>query len=522
MDQLVRHAPRSRWLAYGVAVVAPFVAFLVRLPLAELLAGSVPYITFFLATAVSATYGGFGPGVLSTVLGAVLSALFIVESTSPLLFTVSDCIGLALFLSFGTFISYLAGQLLSLRRTFQQTLLSIGDAVIATDTERRITLMNSVAEELTGWKAREARGRHIKEVFRIAQEGSDTAADNPVDQIFETGHVVGLTDYTELIRKNGERIPIDDSGSPILNESGRLTGTVLIFRNITERRRAQQKLVDAERRARTILESISDAFILLDHEWRYTQVNSTAEKIMGVPAGALIGKVHWEEHPATLGTPVETQYRKAVAEGVPVHFENHYAPWDLWFDIRAYPSSEGLAVYFRDITERKRADVALLRLNEDLKQFTFAATHDVREPLRMITIYVQRLQQKLGAQLDDEANGFITHVVTGAQRIARLLDGLLQFSRMGEIDITAPSPVSAEAALQEALEDLEIPIAEAGAEISHDPLPMVIGDQSHVCQVFQTSLGTASNIESQTRRRKFIFPPGASGSCGCLQLRMMG
>ena len=92
----------------------------------------------------------------------------------------------------------------------------------------------------------------------------------------------------------------------------------------------------------------------------------------------------------------------------------------------------------REITEKKREEAELKRLNEDLTQFTFAATHDLREPLRMITAYAQMLERKLGATLDKNSAGFLAHIVGGTQRITRLVDGLLQFSRIGQIDAAIP------------------------------------------------------------------------------------
>jgi PAS domain S-box-containing protein len=257
------------------------------------------------------------------------------------------------------------------------------------------------------------------------------------------------------------------------------------------REELMKELAASERRSRTIHDSISDAFFLLDKEWRFRQMNPTAEKLMGLSAADLIGKVHWEQYPATLGTQVEILYRKAAAENIPVHFENYYQPWDRWFDIAAYPSSEGLAIYFRDITERKRAQAALLRLNEDLRHFTFAATHDLREPLRMVTIHAQMLERNLKGQVAEEASLHLKQVVDGAQRISRLVDGLLEFSRVGETETRQTARVDTEAAFEEALGNLTIAIGEAKRVITHEPLPLVSADQTLVCRLFQNLLGNA-------------------------------
>jgi len=371
------------------------------------------------------------------------------------------------------------------------TLASIADAVIATDQDCRITFLNDVAAGLTGWSQQDAIGRSLEDVFVVRNEETGEPAPNPVALTLREGKAVGLSHHTELICKTGEHIPIDDSSAPIRDEAGQIAGAVLVFRDISERRRAEKNLAASEHRSRTILESISDGFFFLDHEWRYRIINPAAERILGKPAAELVGKTHWEEHPATVGTQVEVLYREAVAEGKSVRFENYYEPWDRWFDIAAYPSSEGLSVYLRDITEKKRAEAALLRLNEDLKQFTYAATHDLREPLRMITVYAQMLQRKLASDDNQDLNNHLSHVISGAKRIGRLIDGLLEFSRVGAIEATPPVAVDVQAALDEALGDLHIAIRESGAEINSTPLPKVFATPVHVRQLLQNLIANA-------------------------------
>jgi len=483
----------NRYAAYGIAAASPFLALLARIPLAPVLGEKVPYMTFFLSTAISASFGGLGPGLVSTFLGALLGGVFVIRPVGHLAMAeAGDYVGLVLFLGVSGYISYLAGDLLdatkqenALRVLFQQTLISIGDAVISTDSEKRVRLLNPVAENLTGWREEEAKGRPVEEVFRIVREGTDEPGDSPIDKVMQTGMVVGLANHTELITRGGVRIAIDDSGAPIRNESGRVTGAVLVFRDIASRRRAELELQEAERRSRNILESIRDAFLLIDHYWRVVKVNSAAETLLGETESSLRGRVYWELFPGPRDTALELEFREALSLGTPIRFEHHLEATDRWFDVSAFPSSEGLAVYFRDVTEKKKSDADLLRLNEDLKQFTFAATHDVREPLRMITVYVQLLQRRLGSSLDEECKSFITQIVSGTTRIARLLDGLLEFSRTGEIVVSQAEPVETERALNAALENLQFAISESGADIQSEALPPVFADETQVSRIFQ-------------------------------------
>jgi PAS domain S-box-containing protein len=122
------------------------------------------------------------------------------------------------------------------------TLASIGDAVIATDTEGKVLFMNAIAEEKTGFTLSEAFGKHITKVFDIINEQTRQTIENPVAKVLETGLIVGLGNHTILVCKNGLEIPIDDSGAPIKTADGRTLGVVLVFRDVTERRRLYQQL----------------------------------------------------------------------------------------------------------------------------------------------------------------------------------------------------------------------------------------------------------------------------------------
>jgi PAS domain S-box-containing protein len=128
-------------------------------------------------------------------------------------------------------------------------------------------------------------------------------------------------------------------------------------RRIGRRRRMKRRVTDED--TALILESMSDAFASLDREWRYTYVNAAMERIVHLGRNELLGKSAWEMFPEAIGTPFESATRRAMNEGITVHIEEYYAPYDRWFELTVYPSPDGISVYVRDITERRQMEEAL-------------------------------------------------------------------------------------------------------------------------------------------------------------------
>ena len=141
------------------------------------------------------------------------------------------------------------------------TLASIGDAVISTDAEGRVTFLNGVAETLTGWTHADALGRPLPDVFRIINEATRLPVESPALRALREGTIVGLANHTILIAADGTERPIDDSAAPMRDATGSILGTVLVFRDVTDRRRVEDELREADRR--------KDEFLaLLAHELR--------------------------------------------------------------------------------------------------------------------------------------------------------------------------------------------------------------------------------------------------------------
>jgi PAS domain S-box-containing protein len=165
---------------------------------------------------------------------------------------------------------------------------------------------------------------------------------------------------------NGEYCWFLGKAVPRRNEAGEIVEWFGTATDISERKRLDEEramLLEREREAHeqvtTILESITDAFFAVDREWRFTYVNHEAERLLQRPRAELLGRSVWDEFPEALGATFEHEYRRAVANQTTVQFEEIFAPLGIWVDVHAYPSDDGLSVFFRDVTDRKRAEEGL-------------------------------------------------------------------------------------------------------------------------------------------------------------------
>ncbi len=573
---------------------------------------------------------------------------------------------------------------------FRVTLASIGDAVIVTDPSGRVTFLNSVAQTLTGWKSEEALQHPLDEVFSIMHEITRQPVESPVTKVLREGGVAGLANHTVLRAKDGSERPIDDSGALIRDDQGQILGVVLVFRDITERRRAEEaqsflaeasaalatsleyettlaqvaqlaiprlaewcsvyvvegegeirllavahadpakatwakelqrryplepdlpygvpnvfrtgrserytnitdaQLVGAARgnaeilqvlrkiapssimivpmraRGRTVgvmtftatqarrqygeaelvlaeslaqraalaidnahlyravqeaLQAKSESLALLDAlfaatpiglafldpTFRFVRINEALAAMTGIPREAHVGQRVQELLP-DLWPVVEPVFCSVLETGQPVinhevcgetpaaRGEQRY--WlETCYPVRAQEEQLlGLGLAAIEITERKQAEHALAQhaealrdSNEELQRFAYVASHDLQEPLRMVTSYVQLLEKRYESSLDDEARQFISYAVEGTKRMKALIDDLLAYARV-ESRGKNLELIESESVLQRVLNDIQVSIADHDAVITHDPLPPVLADRTQLTLLFQNLLSNA-------------------------------
>jgi PAS domain S-box-containing protein len=376
----MRETPRARLVAYGVAVLAPAVTLLAcrRLLPEPVLGDRVLYKIFYLAVLIAAYLGGFWPGLLATAISAVGATYLLIHPLDSFeISSTEDAVALTLFVLIGTTISGLTEALHRTRRRiaaserrYAVTLGSIGDAVIATDTHARLTFLNPAAEALTGWRPAEAVGRPLAEVFRIVNEETHRPAEDPAAKVLRTGMVVGLANHTALLSRDGREVPIDDCGAPIIDEGGAIAGVVLVFRDVTQRRRAEE--AEAFRRSEQRWRSLTEALPQLvwsaapDGACDYFSTQWTEHT--GVAEAELLGW-RWLEtlHPEDR-EPTRHAWLESVAGRRPYDVEYRVRRRDgeyRWFKTRGVPirnTSGTIVKWFgtcTDITDLRQAEEAL-------------------------------------------------------------------------------------------------------------------------------------------------------------------
>jgi PAS domain S-box-containing protein len=254
---------------------------------------------------------------------------------------------------------------------------SIGDAVIVTDADTCVVRMNPVAESLTGWTIDQAKGHRLSEVFHIVNEATRQTEESPADKVKRLGTTIGLANHTILLRKDGTETAIDDSGAPIRDDEGNLTGIVLVFRDIAERRVAERERDAISKQLHQVLTATTDSVLSVDRSWRITYLNRRAREVLA-PGGEVLGKDFWQSFPGAKyeGSPCVEHYNRAMNDGLSGEFEAYYPePFDAWFSVMAQPSDDGIIIFFRDITQQRR-EAEALRESEARFNAIYSSSHE--------------------------------------------------------------------------------------------------------------------------------------------------
>ncbi len=345
------------------------------------------------------------------------------------------------------------------------TLTSIGDAVLTTDAQGKVTFLNPIAERLTGWTREAAQAQDATKVFCIINEETRQPVESPLMRVLREGVVVGLANHTILIHKEGAETPIDDSGAPIRDDKDNVIGSVLVFRDITERNRTEQErkqLLEEEHTARlraeaaekakaetvalldTLLETAPVGFAFFDHHLRYMRVNDALAAINGIPAPEHIGHTVTELLPG-IAPDIVQGLSKVLETGTPLLNQEVQgetlatAGQERYWLVSYYPvvtedaKTLGIGTIVVDISERKRQEDEIVGLNQRLQRAMEETHHRVRNNLQIIAAMVDMQKMEYAQAVPIEELGRLSSHIRTLSAVHDLLteqakqDGQAQF-----------------------------------------------------------------------------------------------
>jgi PAS domain S-box-containing protein len=418
-------------------------------------------------------------------------------------------------------------ELAAQQERLRVTLASIGDGVIACDLDGRVTFLNPSAEAMTGWTAGEAAGRALHEVFRIFNERTRAPVQNPASLVMRSGNFVGLANHTVLVHRDGSERPIADSAAPIRDGTGAISGAVLVFRDVTEQRRAEEALAEQREWLETTIESIGDAVIATDMRGRIALMNPVAERLTGwsldTARGRDCAEVFRIVNERTRHT-VESPVTRVLAEGVVVGLANHTVliakdGTERPIDDSGAPIRNrsgrvvGVVLVFRDVSARRRAETErhsvaaererLLeseraaraeaeRASRVKDEFVAMVSHELRTPLNAILGWTHLMSQHRDDR-DILVRG-LDVIMRNTRVQAQLISDLLDVSRIvsGKLRLTIEK-VEMTPLVDEAIDTVQQSADAKRVAIRRqiEPTNAIAGDAGRIQQVIWNLLSNA-------------------------------
>ena len=271
---------RQGWKSYGLVGASLALALFLTLSL-EPLQDQRPYLVFFPAIMVCAWWCGLLLALGAIVLSAAAIHVWVLAPDPVWAVTLTESFQMGAFVVVAGGMSWALTAVVAAQTRFAVTLASIGDAVIVTDRQGRVTFLNDVAAALTGWAAPDAHGRDLVDIFPIINMHTRQAVENPVTRVLRAGHVVGLANHTVLLAKDGTEWPIDDSGAPVRTPAGDILGVVLVFRDVTARQRAEAELERRRQETALLAELAQRLSASLDLDTVLQRVITGAQELCG-------------------------------------------------------------------------------------------------------------------------------------------------------------------------------------------------------------------------------------------------
>ncbi len=382
---------------------------------------------------------------------------------------------------------------------------SSDDAIVTESFDGIITSWNKGAEQIYGYLAEEVLGKNFSILEPDNLKGEIKQFSEKIKQGKKIQHYETLR-----LKKDGTIINVSVTLSPVFGASGEPVALSAIVRDITENIKAKEALRLSNIYNRSLIEASLDPLVTIGHDGKITDVNTSTEFVTGYSRDELIGTDFMNYF--TEPEKAKKGYKEVFKEG----FVSDYALeirhrngsiTPVLYNASVYKDESGEVVGVfaaaRDITERKKAEEILklkleelARSNAELEQFAYVSSHDLQEPLRMVTSYLQLLQRRYQGNIDDKADKYIHFAVDGAFRMQNLINDLLEFSRVTTRG-REPEPTDSEFVLNQVLSNLELYIKENKATVSHGSLPEVMADSTQLVQVFQNLIINGIKFHSE-------------------------
>jgi PAS domain S-box-containing protein len=399
---------------------------------------------------------------------------------------------------------------------YRSTFELAGSGVAHIGPDRRFLRVNRRLCEILGYSEAEL----MQLTGRQISHPDDLDIINTQRPLLYAGKIDRVHVEKRYLRKDGSAVWVAFSMVVERDAAGRPLYEIAIFDDITARKSAEEALRESETRFRQTFELAGSGMAHVSLEGRFVRVNRRLCDILGRGEAELLGRSVKEiSHPDDRDVSDGPRARVRGGTLEVAHIEKRYLRADgasVWVDLAVAlaRAGDGTPLYeiavFDDITERKHAEAALRaaheelqRSNSELEQFAYVASHDLQEPLRMVSSYTQLIQRRYGDKLDADAKEFMHYVVDGAARMKQLIEDLLAYSRVGTKGKEFRE-VPVEAALKRAVTNLRAAIEESGAAVTWDPLPQVRGDELQLSQLFQNLIGNALKFRGQSVPRVHV------------------
>jgi PAS domain S-box-containing protein len=380
-----------------------------------------------------------------------------------------------------------------------------------------VSFMNPIGESLTGWTLEDARGKSMDLVFDIVNKETRRPVENPVKKVFREGKVVGLADHTILLSKSGKEFDIEDSAAPITADTGATFGVVLVFRDITDKKLAEQETSQQKDLQQLILATITDGVVVADTHGKFLLFNAAAERFVGIGAiDATPDK--WSDQygvffpdgvtpypPSDL--PLVRSMRGENVDAAELFIRNANVPEGRLLSITGRPlrgddgTLKGGVVVLHDITLQKRAQEALVRAKEEAErtsqfkdQFLSTMSHELRTPLNAVLGFSDLLADERYGPLNEKQRRYISHIHTGGKHLLSLISDILDLSKIeaGRMELALAS-LTVEGAFAEVLSVMQPLVDKKGQILSANAEPglTVRADATRFKQVLMNLLGNA-------------------------------